>query len=86
MTENGNRYVTNRWLIWVLAGLIFAASGIIVADTRSGISKAQTAVECLQKDKLDKDIHYRDMSEIKETMKAIDLKIDRLLWRKNGGG
>lgn len=80
MTDNGNnRYVTNRWLIGILAALIFAASGIIVADTRSGINKAQVAVECLQKDKLDKDQYYRDLTDIRDAIKSIDRKLD---WMK----
>jgi hypothetical protein len=66
MPENGNsKYVTQKWLVWVLASLVFAASGIIVADTRSGISNAQTKIDALKDTKVDKEQYCRDISEIK---------------------
>jgi hypothetical protein len=63
---NGNgRYVTTKWLIAILVFLVMAASSMIIADTRTGITKAQNAIDCLEKDKVDKIQYDKDIQEIK---------------------
>lgn len=75
--SNGSKYVSIKWVVSILAALVFAASGMIVADTRAGITKALYATECLQRDKVDKDQHYRELAEIKSLLLRIEDKIDR---------
>ncbi len=77
MPVNGKN-VTWQWLVGVLMILVFAAGGIIVADTRTGVSTAVVKIESIQEKKLDKELYYRDIGEIKQTLKDIALKIDKL--------
>jgi len=78
MPENANgRYLT-RILIGVLLTIVFAATGLIVADTRNGVSVAVQKIETLQEKKLDKERYYSDIGEIKQALKEINEKIDRL--------
>jgi len=77
MPVNGKN-VTWQWLVGVLLILVFAAGGIIVADTRTGVKDAVVKIEVLQEKKLDKEQHYRDMVEIKGMLKDIVVKIDKL--------
>mgnify|MGYP001576064211 FL=1 len=51
-------------LIGILLTIVFAATGLIVADTRSGVSTATVKIEVLQEKKLDKELYYRDIGEI----------------------
>ncbi len=76
---NGNgKYVSTKFLVAILIAIVFAAVGLIVADTRGGVSKAQDQIQCLQKDKLDRETYYRDMTEIRETLIRMDFKLDRI--------
>ena len=72
----------NRYLIKILIGalltIVFAATGMIVADTRNGVSGAVQKIEVLQKEKMDKERYYCDIGEIKQALKEINDKIDRL--------
>ena len=77
MPVNGKN-VTWQWAAGVLLTLVFAAVGIIVADTRTGVSNAVVKIEILQDKKLDKEQYYRDIGEIKQTLKDIVIKIDKL--------
>ena len=70
--------VTWQWLVGVLLILVFAAGGIIVADTRTDVFNTVVKIENLQEKKLDKEQHYRDMVEIKGMLKDIVVKIDKL--------
>ena len=77
MPVNGKN-VTWQWLVGVLLILVFAAGGIIVADTRTGVSNAVVKIEVLQKEKLDKEQYRLDIAEIKDALKSIAVKIDNL--------
>ena len=77
MPVNGKN-VTWQWLAGTLLILVFAAGGIIVADTRTGVFNAVVKIEVLQDKKLDKEQYYRDMSEVKGILKDIVVKIDKL--------
>ena len=88
-TENGSGSLTFKWLVGILIVIVFSVTGIIVADTRTNIKEArdlaatnfqknQAKIECVEKEKLDKDIYYRDMSEIRRTLIKIDEKLDRI--------
>lgn len=66
--QNGNTYISWKWLVGILVTLFLAASGLIVNDTRIGISDAKTKIECLQKEKVDKDQYKADIKEIKENL------------------
>ena len=76
--QNGSKYVPLRWVISILVALFFSASGLIVADTRSSITRAQSAVDCLQREKVDKEQHYRELSEIRGSLLRIEDKIDKI--------
>ncbi len=79
MTEIANdKGITWKWLVGVLLFLVFAASGIIIADTRTGVERARNAIEQIQKEKVDKEQYHRDIGEIKEILKSIGEKIDRI--------
>ena len=78
MPPVNGKNVTWQWLVGVLLILVFAAGGIIVADTRTGVKDAVVKIEVLQEKKLDKEQHYRDMVEIKGMLKDIVVKIDKL--------
>jgi hypothetical protein len=86
---NDSGSLTFRWLVGVLVTIVILAGGMLIADTKANIKDvklelAQRAeqnkakIECLEKEKLDKDQYYRDIREIKETMKDISIKIDKM--------
>ena len=64
--------------IGILLTIVFAATSLIVADTRSGITSAALKIEVLQKEKLDKERYYSDIREIKQALGKINEKLDRL--------
>jgi hypothetical protein len=68
---NGNRFVPMKLLISILLALLFAASSIIIADTRSGVTTAQVKIDQLQKDKVDKEQYCRDINEIKAGINSL---------------
>lgn len=78
MPDNANSRYLTRILIGVLLAIVFAATGLIVADTRNGVSGAVQKIEVLQKEKMDKERYYCDIGEIKQALKEINDKIDRL--------
>jgi hypothetical protein len=80
MTSNGSGNLTFKWLTGGLIGLLMIVGGTLLADQRSKINdvKAELAergktnlakIECLEREKLDKDLYYRDIREIKESLK-----------------
>ncbi len=75
---NSSRFVSVKLLITVLIAIVFAATGLIVADTRSVVTNAQWKIDQINILKLDKDQYYRDMTDIKETLQRLDLKLDKL--------
>ena len=75
-TTNGG-YLT-KILIGILLTIVFAATSMIISDTRSGVFNAFAKIETLQKEKVDKERYYPDISEIKQALKEINDKIDRL--------
>lgn len=87
--DNGNGKLTWRWLGGVLLFIVFATVGMIMAETKTSIVEAQkkaeefyktnqVKIECVQREKLDKDQYYRDISEIKDAVKEINHKLDRM--------
>jgi len=76
--DNASSHYLTRMLIGVLLAIVFAAIGLIVADTRNGVSGAVQKIEVLQKEKMDKERYYCDIGEIKQALKEINDKIDRL--------
>jgi len=85
---NGNS-LTFKWLVGVLIAIIFSVTGIIVADTRTNIKEArnlaaenfaknQAKIECIEREKLDKDQYYRDLRDIRATLTKIDEKLDKI--------
>ena len=70
--------VTWQWLVGVLVVLLFAAGGILLADNKAKVQKNETKIEQMQEKKVDKEQYYRDIGEIKETLKDIVVKIDKL--------
>ncbi len=75
---NEYKFVSTALLITILLGLVFAAGGLVVKDTRDGVISSLAKIEVLQKDKLDREQYYRDMGDIKETLKNMDTKLDNL--------
>lgn len=68
---NGEKFISWRWIVGILIAIVFAASGIIVGDTRSGISEAKSRIDQLQKEKVDIDRYQVDMKEIKTDLKTL---------------
>ncbi len=66
---NGNgeiTYVSWKWIVGILILIIFSATGLIINDTRIGISEAKDKIEVLQKEKVDKEQYQCDIKEIKD--------------------
>jgi len=79
MTDsNGTKYVSVKFLVWVLVALFTFASGQMIYDTKKNIEKALDATECLAKDKVEKSDYFRDMGELKGSLGRIEDKIDRM--------
>jgi len=93
MTSNGSGAVTFKYLVPVLGIVLLALltfiGGTLIADTREKIKDVKTEavdnaktnkakIECLEKEKLDKDQYYRDMRDIKVSLSDINDKLDAL--------
>jgi hypothetical protein len=74
--EEKSNYVTIKTLLTILLVIVFAATSLIVADTRLGVQTSMAKIEKLQTDKLDKELYYRDMSIIRETLLRMESKLD----------
>ena len=77
MNLNGKN-VTWQWLVGVLLILVFAAGGVILADNKAEVQKTNVKIEQMQERKVDKEQYRLDIAEIKETLKDIVVKIDKL--------
>ena len=77
MSVNGKN-VTWQWLVGILLILLFAAGGILLADNKAKVQKNETKIEQIQREKVDKDQYYRDIGEIKDSLKYIGIKLDKL--------
>jgi hypothetical protein len=86
---NGNGSLTFKWLVPILITILLAAGGALIADTKSSIKDVkselalwattnQEKIECLEREKLDKDQYYRDLREIKNGIEKINDKLDKL--------
>lgn len=72
MANNENTtFISWRWLVGILIAVVFAASGIIIGDTRVGVSEAKNRIEQLQKDKVDYERYNCDIKEIKDDLKTL---------------
>ena len=69
---NGNGPVTWKWLVGILFTLVLLTAGGFLADTRANIAKVENKVECVEKEKLDKEQYYRDLQEMKSAITRID--------------
>ncbi len=89
---NGNGSITFKWLVGILIAIVFAVTSLIAADTRQAIKEAQDLaknnfainqkkIECLEKEKLDKDQYYRDLREIRVGIEKINEKLDKIRTR-----
>ena len=96
MAETNGRYPSWRWLVGILCALLFAVSGVFLADNRANVAESKSLaiqaekraeqlhaesvykIDCLQKDKVDKEQYYKDISEIKDSVKSINHKLDRM--------
>ena len=75
---NSSRFVSVKLLIAILLAVVFAASSLILNDTRTNVAASLVKIEQIQLFKLDKDQYYRDMIDIKDTLQRMDAKLDRL--------
>lgn len=75
---NSSRFVSVKLLLTILLAIVFAATSLILSDTRSSVSDAKMEIKQVQLLKLDKDQYYRDMVNIKDTLQRMDLKLDKL--------
>ena len=73
-----SRFVSVKLLVTILLAVVFAATSLILSDTRSSVSDARMEIKQVQILKLDKDQYYRDMVDIKETLRSMDAKLDKL--------
>ena len=78
MSPVSGKNVTWQWLVGILVVLLFAAGGVLLADNKAKVQKNETKIEQIQKEKVDKEQYYIDISDIKKTLVAIDGKIDRI--------
>ena len=77
MNLNGKN-VTWQWLVGVLMVLLFAAGGVLLADNKAKVQKNETRIEQMQEKKVEKEQYYRDIADIRDILKAIDGKIDKI--------
>lgn len=77
MNLNGKN-VTWQWLVGILVVLLFAAGGALLADNKAKVQKNETQIEQMQERKVEKDQYYRDIADVKDALKAIDEKIDKI--------
>ena len=77
MNMNG-KSVTWQWLVGVLVVLLFAAGGVLLADNKARVQKSETRIEQMQERKVEKEQYYRDIADIRDTLKTIDGKIDKI--------
>ena len=75
---NGSKFVSFRVVVGSLAALVLLLAGGVIADTRATISRIQYATECLQREKVDKEQHYRELGEIKSILTRMEDKIDKI--------
>ena len=73
--------VTWQWLVGVLVVLLFAAGGVLLADNKAKVQKNETRIEQMQERKVEKEQYYRDIADIRDTLKTIDRKIDKIQQR-----
>jgi hypothetical protein len=68
---NGNgKSVTWKWLVGILVGILLLIGGSV-------LSGMQADIRMLRAEKMDKEQYYRDVSEIKESLKEIQKYIRR---------
>lgn len=80
---DSSRFVSVKLLLSILIAIVFAATGLILGDTRANVSDAKMEIKQIQLLKLDKDQYYRDMTDIKEILQKMNDKLDKLsTWRR----
>ena len=75
---NGSRFISFKIMVGALASLLLLLVVGVITDTRSGISEAKTQIECLQREKVNKDQYRQDVGEIKQALRDINVKLDRM--------
>lgn len=92
-SSNGSGNLTYKWLVPLLIAALFTIGGVLLADQRDKIKEVKTEavenakankakIDCLERDKLDKELYYRDMRDIKLSLSDISNKLDALRVRK----
>jgi len=70
--------ITWKWLAGILIVLVLTFGGIITSDNKALVEKNQVRIDRLADLKLDKEVYFRDMIDIRDMLKRIDLKLDKL--------
>lgn len=67
---NGNNetFISWRWLVGILVLIVLSVVGFVVSDTRCAIDDATKEIKILQEKKLDKELYYRDIKDIKDNL------------------
>jgi uncharacterized protein YpmS len=67
---NGNNetFISWKWLVGILISIVILIAGFVVSDTRCAIDDANKEIKKLEDKKLDKEIYYRDIRDIKDNL------------------
>jgi len=76
--RSSDQNITWKWLVGILMSLLILLGGILIADNKNIVEKNQTKIEKLADLKLDKEVYYRDMGDIRDILKRMDIKLDKL--------
>ena len=76
--RSSDQNITWKWLVGVLISLVLILGGIVTTDNKAMVEKNLIKLERIADLKLDKEVYYRDMVDIRDMLKRIDIKLDRL--------
>lgn len=73
--DGQDRFASWKWLTGILVAILLAVGSYTFGTT---VGDIKIDIKALYEKKLDKDQYIRDMTDIKETLQRMDLKLDRL--------
>ena len=76
--RSSDQSISWKWLVGVLISLVLILGGIVTSDNKTLVEKNQVRIDRLADLKLDKEVYFRDMVDIRDMLKRIDIKLDKL--------